>query len=243
MSSGMDTSSFEAEPQESKRRKVMEKSIVTVKIEANEGRKKGEGPPSDNWSWRKYGQKPIKGSPFPRGYYRCSTSKGCSAKKQVERCKTDASLLIITYTSTHNHPSPDTPAIKHSKHTKSSPSEDPSITPKQEPADEEQQQNSDGNENENHFHYFQSPLNSSDDIMIDHRENPFVENIESTYGSLGILLDEEPFSCNVPLMDFSKVKSEEYDFYDELEELPMSSIFTSLMNNDLFEEGILVHPS
>ncbi|KAL1543959.1 DNA binding domain [Salvia divinorum] len=64
-------------------------------------------PPSDCWSWRKYGQEPIKGSPHPRGYYRCSTSKGCSAKKQVERCKTGASKLIITYTtSTHNHPDP-----------------------------------------------------------------------------------------------------------------------------------------
>ncbi|MED6109592.1 hypothetical protein PIB30_035084 [Stylosanthes scabra] len=31
----------------------------------------------------------------------------CSTKKQVERCRTDASMLIITYTSTHNHPSPD----------------------------------------------------------------------------------------------------------------------------------------
>lgn len=47
-------------------RKVVEKTVVTVKIEENTGKQKGEGPPSDFWSWRKYGQKPIKGSPYPR---------------------------------------------------------------------------------------------------------------------------------------------------------------------------------
>ncbi|WVZ11562.1 hypothetical protein V8G54_016092 [Vigna mungo] len=36
---------------------------------------------SDPWAWRKYGQKPIKGSPYPRSYYRCSSSKGCLARK------------------------------------------------------------------------------------------------------------------------------------------------------------------
>ncbi|PWA69847.1 WRKY domain-containing protein [Artemisia annua] len=61
---------------------------------------------SDLWSWRKYGQKPIKGSPYPRGYYRCSTSKGCSARKQVERNRTDPNTLIITYTGEHSHPVP-----------------------------------------------------------------------------------------------------------------------------------------
>nr|BAA13689.1 AR411 [Arabidopsis thaliana] len=69
-------------------------------------RSSGEVVPSDLWAWRKYGQKPIKGSPFPRGYYRCSSSKGCSARKQVERSRTDPNMLVITYTSEHNHPWP-----------------------------------------------------------------------------------------------------------------------------------------
>ncbi|KAF8039714.1 hypothetical protein BT93_B2050 [Corymbia citriodora subsp. variegata] len=102
-----DSEGAKPEAQASKRRKVVHKTVMRVKMEANVGKQKNEGPPSDFWSWRKYGQKPIKGSPYPRGYYRCSTSKGCSAKKQVERCKTDASVLVITYTSSHNHPGPD----------------------------------------------------------------------------------------------------------------------------------------
>ncbi|KAK4415897.1 WRKY transcription factor 22 [Sesamum alatum] len=54
----------------------------------------------------KYGQKPIKGSPYPRGYYRCSTSKGCMARKQVERNRSDPGMFIVTYTAEHNHPMP-----------------------------------------------------------------------------------------------------------------------------------------
>ncbi|XP_062227617.1 WRKY transcription factor 22-like [Phragmites australis] len=64
-------------------------------------------PSQDLWAWRKYGQKPIKGSPYPRGYYRCSTDKDCKARKQVERCRTDPTTLIVTYTGgEHSHPIP-----------------------------------------------------------------------------------------------------------------------------------------
>lgn len=41
-----------------------------------------------------------------RGYYRCSSSKGCLARKQVERSRTDPDTLVITYTAEHNHPVP-----------------------------------------------------------------------------------------------------------------------------------------
>ena len=43
------------------------------------------------------------GDDYIRGYYRCSSAKGCSARKQVERSRRDPSMLIITYTSDHNH--------------------------------------------------------------------------------------------------------------------------------------------
>ncbi|KAK8566504.1 hypothetical protein V6N13_002210 [Hibiscus sabdariffa] len=61
--------------------------------------------PSDEYSWRKYGQKPIKGSPYPRGYYKCSVVRGggCPARKHVERDPDDPSMLIVTYVWEHRH--------------------------------------------------------------------------------------------------------------------------------------------
>ncbi|XP_068340844.1 probable WRKY transcription factor 17 [Pyrus communis] len=59
--------------------------------------------PADEYSWRKYGQKPIKGSPYPRGYYKCSTVRGCPARKHVERAPDDPAMLIVTYEGEHRH--------------------------------------------------------------------------------------------------------------------------------------------
>ncbi|KAM7495792.1 hypothetical protein LguiA_020206 [Lonicera macranthoides] len=228
------------ETQASKKRKVVKKTVVSVKIEENhEGKQRSEGPPSDCWSWRKYGQKPIKGSPYPRGYYRCSTSKGCSAKKQVERCRTDSSMLIITYTFNHNHPDPAPPTINQPQdQTQTDPT-----TPKQEPEQEqEQEQPMTNNEgaSENNFHYCQSPFNSSLDIIINNHE----EKNPLSGSSYNVVFDEEPLSYP-HLMTFSASKSHEDDFYDELEELPTSSYssFTSFMMCNFFEDRILVHPS
>lgn len=104
-SSCEDTKTEEPSP---KKRKEMKKRVVTIPIGEVEGSKsKGETyPPSDSWAWRKYGQKPIKGSPYPRGYYRCSSSKGCPARKQVERSRVDPTNLLVTYAYEHNHPLP-----------------------------------------------------------------------------------------------------------------------------------------
>ncbi|KAL2323727.1 hypothetical protein Fmac_028106 [Flemingia macrophylla] len=59
----------------------------------------------DGYRWRKYGQKAVKNSPFPRSYYRC-TSVSCNVKKRVERSFTDPSVVVTTYEGQHTHPSP-----------------------------------------------------------------------------------------------------------------------------------------
>ncbi|WCJ22327.1 WRKY DNA-binding protein 65 [Euphorbia peplus] len=229
---------FKSDSQASKRRKVVEKTVVTVKIGENGGKiKNNEAPPSDFWSWRKYGQKPIKGSPYPRGYYRCSTSKGCSAKKQVERCRTDASVLIITYTSTHNHPGPDI-------HNPTQHQDQPTTPKSEETQDQNQniqveidQEIGELKEKDHNFHYLQY----SQDVMIS-------QDDQDPFGTekLGILLDEEPINLisSCPrLMTFSTPKNEENDFFDELEELPTYSAFTSVMRSNFYEERIPIVPS
>ncbi|MQK21586.1 WRKY transcription factor, partial [Escherichia coli] len=41
-------------------------------------------PADDGYNWRKYGQKQVKGSDYPRSYYKC-THLNCTVKKKVER--------------------------------------------------------------------------------------------------------------------------------------------------------------
>ncbi|KAK2358395.1 WRKY transcription factor [Trifolium repens] len=61
----------------------------------------------DSYRWRKYGQKPVKNSPYPRSYYRC-TAIGCEVKKRIERSATEASVVLTSYEGHHNHISPAT---------------------------------------------------------------------------------------------------------------------------------------
>ncbi|KAG0458089.1 hypothetical protein HPP92_022981 [Vanilla planifolia] len=59
----------------------------------------------DGYRWRKYGQKAVKNSPYPRSYYRCTTQR-CPVKKRVERSYQDPSVVITTYEGQHTHVCP-----------------------------------------------------------------------------------------------------------------------------------------
>ncbi|MCO5599204.1 hypothetical protein L7F22_053304 [Adiantum nelumboides] len=63
-----------------------------------------ERPSEDGYNWRKYGQKQVKGSEYPRSYYKC-TYPSCHVKKKVERSY-DGQITEIVYKGEHNHPKP-----------------------------------------------------------------------------------------------------------------------------------------
>ncbi|XP_019183198.1 PREDICTED: probable WRKY transcription factor 2 isoform X2 [Ipomoea nil] len=58
----------------------------------------------DGYNWRKYGQKQVKGSEYPRSYYKC-THPNCPVKKKVERSH-EGHITEIIYKGAHNHQKP-----------------------------------------------------------------------------------------------------------------------------------------
>ncbi|KAA8547952.1 hypothetical protein F0562_004381 [Nyssa sinensis] len=61
-------------------------------------------PTNDGYNWRKYGQKQVKASEYPRSYYKC-THLNCPVKKKVER-NLDGQITEIIYKGEHNHDLP-----------------------------------------------------------------------------------------------------------------------------------------
>lgn len=61
-------------------------------------------PAEDGFNWRKYGQKQVKGTEYPRSYYKC-THPNCQVKKKVER-SLEGDIREISYSGSHNHEKP-----------------------------------------------------------------------------------------------------------------------------------------
>ncbi|WOL16327.1 hypothetical protein Cni_G25114 [Canna indica] len=76
-----------------------------------------ESPPDDGYAWKKYGQKEILNSKFPRSYYHCSHKYhyGCEAKKQVQRLDDDPWTLEVSYRGTHTCQSSLAPYLIHNQ--------------------------------------------------------------------------------------------------------------------------------
>ncbi|TVU19858.1 EcWRKY-66, partial [Eragrostis curvula] len=57
----------------------------------------------DGYIWRKYGQKEIQDSKYPRFYFRCSyrDDNGCKASRRVQQSDADPSVYLITYFGKH----------------------------------------------------------------------------------------------------------------------------------------------
>lgn len=76
--------------------------------EPNIPRPRREGAANDDgYNWRKYGEKQVKGSPYPRSYYKCS-HPGCPVKKIIERDPRSGHISQAATKGTHNHPKPGT---------------------------------------------------------------------------------------------------------------------------------------
>ncbi|KAH6762887.1 hypothetical protein C2S52_020320 [Perilla frutescens var. hirtella] len=89
-------------PQRHQRRRKDEGSKVVTTVPAPQMGNL-DLPPEDGYTWRKYGQKEILGTKYPRSYYRCTHQKfyECPAKKQVQRLDDDPYMFEVTYRGTH----------------------------------------------------------------------------------------------------------------------------------------------
>ncbi|OAE22082.1 hypothetical protein AXG93_1619s1000 [Marchantia polymorpha subsp. ruderalis] len=85
-----------------KKRKYFPKGILyqTKQRAIGTGDPANYGPPDDGYTWRKYGQKDVKKSSYPRSYYRCTTLT-CPSRKRVQRSDEDPSYYDVTYQGHH----------------------------------------------------------------------------------------------------------------------------------------------
>ncbi|CAN6458750.1 unnamed protein product [Victoria cruziana] len=79
-------------------------SEVALVVQSDQKNYPAPVPSDDGYNWRKYGQKQVKGTDYPRSYYKCS-HPDCLVKKKVGR-SSDGLVTEIVYKGQHNHEPP-----------------------------------------------------------------------------------------------------------------------------------------
>lgn len=97
----VDTVSVISEPESS----AMESSEVSQPERKVVPLSVADKPANDGYNWRKYGQKQVKASEYPRSYYRC-THPNCRVTKKVER-NLEGKITEIIYKGQHDHELPE----------------------------------------------------------------------------------------------------------------------------------------
>ncbi|XP_028778896.1 WRKY transcription factor 55-like isoform X2 [Neltuma alba] len=93
----------EASPSSRRRKRKDDAEKMTFTVQAVQLGNSDSVPPDDGYTWRKYGQKEILGSNYPRSYFRCTHLKlyHCLAKKQVQRLDNNPNMFAVTYRGSH----------------------------------------------------------------------------------------------------------------------------------------------
>lgn len=158
----------------------------------------------------------------------------------MERSKTDSSVLIITYTSDHNHPGPRLPSVRPNEPSLQSQSINQDCPTPKSPS---QPHPTSKESHKKEKSPLASPPECSQEITL---QNPPTEVEEGHYHQLNILFDEGDPLAHPNSMTFSSTApktNEENDFFNELEELPIPSSITSLVRESFLDERILFLPS
>lgn len=149
-----------------------------------------------------------------RGYYRCSTSKGCLARKQVERNRSDPGMFIVTYTAEHNHPMP--------THRNSL-----AGSTRQKPATTQTAGNSDDPNNKHASSSCSSPPVSPSASLSSPAPVPALEKFEfESSKDEEIMEDEDDDIINAPETITMPLEDDFFDGLDELTEKPAGDCFS-----------------
>ena len=156
-----------------------------------------------------------------RGYYKCSSVRGCPARKQVERSRDDPTMIIITYTSEHNHPWPLASSSRNGSKPKPEPKPEPEVLPEVEQEEEEE-------DNNNKFMVLGREVQTVPSCVVD--EFAWFSEMETTSSTIlesPIFSSEKKTAASAAADDvgvFFPMGEEDESLFADLGELPECSV-------------------